>query len=96
MRHPVASKQILDLIAWMIAEDVITAESIDSIVMVLDDIATLAGEVTEKRRTGPLVYVLPSLFGLDANVGIGNKTRWWSVDVWPQNYCLNFVRQYPA
>jgi hypothetical protein len=57
MRHPVASKQILDLIATMIADEIITAESIDSIVMVLDDIATLAGEVTERKRTAPHMYV---------------------------------------
>ncbi|KIM32215.1 hypothetical protein M408DRAFT_326851 [Serendipita vermifera MAFF 305830] len=48
--HPTASKQTLSLLASLIASESLPVESMEGLVMVLDEFATLAGTATERKR----------------------------------------------
>lgn len=48
--NPVACKQTLDCINHLMADESLPVDAVEGIVMVLDDIATLAGTVVERRR----------------------------------------------
>jgi hypothetical protein len=56
--HPLASKQTLSLIAALIAGESLPVESIEGLVMVLDDFATLAGTTTGRKRPAQQMYAL--------------------------------------
>jgi GAF domain-containing protein len=56
--HPLASKQTLSLIATLVAGESLPVESIEGLVMVLDDFATLAGSATERKRPVQQMCVL--------------------------------------
>lgn len=48
--HPNASKQALAIMSSIVTMDHVTADNIGGLVAILDDFATAAGLVTEKRR----------------------------------------------
>ncbi|KAG8832745.1 GDP/GTP exchange factor for ARF [Serendipita sp. 399] len=48
--HPLANKQTLEVLTNLINDEELPVDGVEGLVMVLDDIATLAGSVTEKKR----------------------------------------------
>ncbi|KAG8774231.1 GDP/GTP exchange factor for ARF, partial [Serendipita sp. 397] len=49
--HPAASKQTLELLATLINDESLPVDAVEGLVMVLNDIAALAGAAVEKKRT---------------------------------------------
>lgn len=46
-----ASKQTIELLRTLVADESLPLDAIDGLVMVLDDVATLAGTATERKRS---------------------------------------------
>ncbi|CAG8590145.1 1036_t:CDS:10, partial [Acaulospora colombiana] len=50
INHPIAGKQTLEIVSSLINDENISVDAIEGIVMILDDVATTAGSIVEKRR----------------------------------------------
>jgi hypothetical protein len=50
INHPIAGKQTMQIVSSMIDDEDLSVDAIEGLVMILDDVATAAGSMVEKRR----------------------------------------------
>jgi hypothetical protein len=84
-----ASKQTVELLRTLVADESLPIDAIEGLVMVLDDVATLAGTATERKRSHQTSVPVFKHLCILLIEKPEHEIHWLNADVSRLNYCSN-------